>query len=129
LAGDDGDSLLNGAAGSDSLTGNGGRDTFLYNSTSDVLSGVDTIGDFNVAAPAAGGDLLDISDLLSGFAGASLADAIAGRFVNLRDDGAGNTLVEVDFDGSGDAFHAVATLVGVAPRTAFTDLADNFTLS
>jgi serralysin len=47
----DGDNVINGGAGNDTLFGGAGNDTFVFDSASflaQVISGVDTIGDFTV---------------------------------------------------------------------------------
>ena len=70
LVGGDGSDVLFGQAGSDTLTGGSGgpdstSDRFVFQH-GDVGHGVDTITDFTLGNPAAGGDVLDISDLLAG---------------------------------------------------------------
>lgn len=73
------DDHLDGGNGSDVLSGSAGHDTLIGGLGSDVFRwslgdagpdaahrAVDTIKDFNVAAPAAGGDVLDLRDLLVG---------------------------------------------------------------
>jgi Ca2+-binding RTX toxin-like protein len=86
LSGGDGADRLEGGSGNDSLTGGDGADTLSGGAGSDSLSGgllsdtfewtfadagakgapaVDTISDFNAAAQASGGDVLDLRDLLS----------------------------------------------------------------
>ncbi|MGH6895778.1 MAG: type I secretion C-terminal target domain-containing protein [Geminicoccaceae bacterium] len=98
-----GDDLLEGGHGNDTLTGGAGSDRFPYAS---VNHGLDTITDF---ATGAGGDVLALGDLLSGFEPGSEAD-----FVQLADDGA-DTAVAVDPDGgaNGASFTPIATLSGV----------------
>jgi Ca2+-binding RTX toxin-like protein len=69
LSGGDGNDTLVGGAGNDSLTGGAGADTFawvLADHGSNGTPAVDTIADFAAAAPAAGGDILDLRDLLQG---------------------------------------------------------------
>jgi Ca2+-binding RTX toxin-like protein len=61
--------ILDGGAGNDTLTGGAGADVFAWHLADKGSSGapaIDTITDFNVAAPASGGDLLEIRDLLQG---------------------------------------------------------------
>lgn len=100
LYGRDGDDTLEGAGGGDTLTGGPGADTFVYRSDAE---GVDTITDF---VPGAGGDALDIRDVLLGY-----EPATPGAFVRLQ--GAGSdTTVLVNADGAGDDFVALATLQG-----------------
>jgi Ca2+-binding RTX toxin-like protein len=93
LDGGSGDDRLEGGAGNDVLTGGTGADTLIGGAGNDTLKGndglvsdlvsdifewsfadagnkgapaVDTIADFDTAAAAAGGDVLDLRDLLSG---------------------------------------------------------------
>lgn len=70
LHGGPGNDTLVGGVGSDTLVGGLGSDVFrwsLGDGGSEVASRpVDTIKDFDVAAPAAGGDVLDLRDLLVG---------------------------------------------------------------
>ncbi|SCU95767.1 RTX toxin exported protein RtxA (fragment) [Cupriavidus necator] len=109
LAGGAGNDVLTGGAGADRLTGGAGSDTFRF-LRADAAS-VDTIGDFDVAPVAAGGDVLDLADLLSGV---SVTTANAAQFVRLSEID-GNTVVSLDRDGSGAAaaFQDVAVLQGV----------------
>ena len=110
LLGGDGNDTLVGGAGADTLTGGAGTDTFGF-LRADAAS-VDTITDFNVNPTAAGGDVLDLSDLLSGM---NVTGANAAQFIHLSEVG-GNTVVSVDRDGGGTgaAFQDVAVLQGVA---------------
>ncbi|WP_354685131.1 VCBS domain-containing protein [Cupriavidus necator] len=109
LFGGGGNDVLTGGAGADTLTGDAGSDTYRFVRT-DAAS-VDTITDFDLAAEAAGGDVLDLSDLLSG---SGVTAANAGQFVRLSEVD-GNTVVSLDRDGSGTAaaFQDVAVLQGV----------------
>ncbi|TMH33423.1 MAG: type I secretion C-terminal target domain-containing protein [Betaproteobacteria bacterium] len=64
-----GNDILVGGAGNDTLTGGSGADVFAWNLADKGSAGtpaVDIITDFNIAGPAAGGDLLDLRDLLQG---------------------------------------------------------------
>ncbi|WP_427306299.1 VCBS domain-containing protein [Cupriavidus sp. H39] len=108
LAGNAGSDQLIGGAGADTLTGGDGSDTFRF-LRADAAS-VDTITDFNLAPAAGGGDVLDLSDLLSGV---SVTSANAAQFVRLSEVD-GNTVVSLDRDGSGSAaaFQDVAVLQG-----------------
>jgi large repetitive protein len=67
LAGDGNDTLV-GGAGDDALTGGLGADTFVWSLADASAAGVaaDKIIDFNPVAVSAGGDALDLRDLLSG---------------------------------------------------------------
>ena len=87
LNGNDGNDRLSGGAGTDILNGGNGNDTLIGGMGNDTLTGgigsdvfrweladqgaagtpaMDTITDFNIALPAAGGDILDLRDLLVG---------------------------------------------------------------
>ncbi|RCJ09308.1 VCBS domain-containing protein, partial [Cupriavidus necator] len=109
LVGGAGNDVLTGGAGADTLTGGTGSDTFRF-LRADPAS-VDTITDFGAAPVASGGDVLDLSDLLSGV---GVTTANAAQFVRLSEVG-GNTVVSLDRDGSGTAaaFQDVAVLQGV----------------
>ncbi|MCO4891443.1 VCBS domain-containing protein [Cupriavidus sp. WGtm5] len=109
LTGGAGNDLLVGGAGSDTLAGGAGSDTFRF-LRADAAS-VDTITDFDFAPAAGGGDVLDLSDLLSGV---SVTSANASQFVRLAEVD-GNTVVSLDRDGGGAAggFQDVAVLQGV----------------
>lgn len=105
LFGGGGNDILVGGTGFDFMVGGAGSDRFVLNA-----DGVDGIADFNgLQPPAAGGDVLDIADLLVGYDGsASILD-----FVQLEESG-GNTVVNVDRDGAGTAYEVqtVAILQG-----------------
>jgi len=105
LVGGDGDDILRGGAGNDVLTGGTGSDTFLRALNSD---GRDAVTDFTLGA---GGDKLDIGDVLIGYQSGD----DAGEFVQLIASN-GNTIVRIDANGAaGDAHFADAfVLVGVA---------------
>jgi len=112
VSGGIGDDFLDGGGGPDTLAGGDGRDTFHFHNLGD---GVDTVTDFAVGA---GGDVLDVADLLFGFTnGVSDLD----DFVQCEVTG-GNTTVKVDADGAagGAAFTDVCVLTGVT--TTLTDL-------
>jgi hypothetical protein len=112
LTGGTGDDLLLGGAGADTLTGGAGKDIFAF--TREALNGSsgDTItnGDFAVGA---GGDVLNISDVLQGL-GVSVTDATVGNYLKLTNDGT-NTTVSIDVDGagSGNTTVTLATIQGV----------------
>ncbi|MCB5197440.1 tandem-95 repeat protein, partial [Deefgea salmonis] len=154
IFGQAGNDNLNGGSGNDILTGGGGNDTLNGGLGHDILNGgngsdlfvlgnlaanSDTIQDFKVAAPdhnntSNSGDILDITDLLSGASAAAgvfvAGNAVAaGAFLQFESDGLGNTKVWFDADGSGVGNPAVqvATLVGVAvdPSTLLNTLLNN----
>ena len=89
--------------GADTITGGAGADTFAFYSDS-AFNDVDTITDFNIAE----GDVLDMSDILTGYD--PLADALS-DFVSVTDDGT-DSFVAVDIDGTGTdySFVKIATL-------------------
>jgi VCBS repeat-containing protein len=69
LNGGNGSDILHGGAGNDSLTGGSGVDVFAWHLADKGAVGtpaVDTVSDFNVAALSAGGDQIDLRDLLQG---------------------------------------------------------------
>jgi len=131
LNGGDGHDILIGGTGSDTMTGGAGSDVFKFSGGDLSGGGVDQITDFNIGAPANGGDVLDISDVLSGFAGTSVNDAVTQGFVQFVNDGSGHTAVQVDVDGAGDSYQTVAVLQNVAftdANAALTQLQDNITV-
>jgi VCBS repeat-containing protein len=105
LSGGNDNDVLVGGAGNDTLTGGAGSDTFLMNS----LLGADNVTDFVVGA---GGDVLDLRDMLSGFSGYSGSNAFSGGYLAFTVSGA-NTLVQVDASGGGNSLMTLATLTGV----------------
>ncbi|QKJ66661.1 retention module-containing protein [Deefgea piscis] len=136
LTGGRGNDILNGGVGHDILNGGNGSDLFVLGN---LAANSDTIQDFKVAAPdnnntSNSGDILDITDLLSGASAAAgvfvAGNAVAaGAFLQFESDGLGNTKVWFDADGSGVGNPAVqvATLMGVAvdPSTLLNTLLNN----
>ncbi|MFM5463508.1 DUF5801 repeats-in-toxin domain-containing protein, partial [Aeromonas simiae] len=95
LIGGAGNDTLMGGIGADIQTGNSGSDTFKWGS-SDGSAGVDIIKDFQVGV---GGDVLDLSDLLSGeHANAASLDLY---FTFSQGPGSGKSTLTIDMDGSG----------------------------
>jgi Ca2+-binding RTX toxin-like protein len=117
LEGGSGNDVLDGGAGADKLTGGADADTFLRHS---LAEGKDTITDFRTGA---GGDVLDIADLLIGYSAGHQAE-----FAQCVSAG-GNTTVKVDADGlaNGSKFTDVCVLTGVA--TDLTTLVNDGNLS
>jgi Ca2+-binding RTX toxin-like protein len=110
LVGNGGNDTIDGGAGNDILTGGSGSDTFIRHALS--AEGRDTIKDFHTGA---GGDKLDVHDVLSGFVnGASNPN----DFVHLTQSG-GNTTVQIDANGAagGHSYTSVAVLTGVTGVT------------
>jgi Ca2+-binding RTX toxin-like protein len=106
LSGGLGNDLLRGGPGADNINGGAGADRIDFDSPAD---GVDTISGF---ATGAGGDVLDIADLLSW---TSYANGLGGdlsnfvRFENVT----GGSQLQVDTDGAGPTgWQGVATLEG-----------------
>ncbi len=90
LDGGAGNDVLIGGAGNDTLTGGDGADVFRWELADRGTSGApaaDVVTDFNLAAPADGGDVLDLRDLLQG-------ETTVG--------GTGNLTNYLHFDTSGD---------------------------
>jgi Ca2+-binding RTX toxin-like protein len=102
LYGGAGDDILNGGSGNDDLYGEEGADRFLFSNLGD---GFDTVHDFTAGA---GGDIVDISNILEGFD--SLTDLIS-DFVRLTQQGS-DVRVDINADGQGTDFVALAMIVG-----------------
>ncbi len=99
-----GDNTFNGGAGVDTLFGGDGADTFIFEAAH-AYTDNDILADFS----AGEGDILDISDLISGFNG-NINDHL------LFDDSSGtDTIVRVDSDGlaNGTNYQAIATINGI----------------
>jgi Ca2+-binding RTX toxin-like protein len=116
LVGGAGNDTLRGGGGNDTLTGGGGSDVFVYAAIGDRGTIGDRITDF---ATGIGGDILDLRDLLDGFAGYDGSNAISGGYLRFQASGA-NTVVQVDIDGGGDGFQTLVTLAGVTMTAADT---------
>jgi Ca2+-binding RTX toxin-like protein len=99
--GGDGADLLQAAAGADTLVGGAGNDRFAFNANS--LNGLYVISDFT------SGDVLDVSDLLTGF---DPATSNINDFLQ-ADESNGSTTIKVDSNGGGDHFDAMVVLDGV----------------
>ncbi len=93
LTGGDGADTLDGGRGIDRLAGGDGSDLFLRHALNE---GRDVITDFQAGA---GGDVLDISDMLLGFTAGN-----EGQFVQCVASG-GATIVRVDANGSAGGAH------------------------
>lgn len=134
LSGGFGADTIAGGAGADKMSGGLGSDLFVFGGLAEAASGTDVITDFRTAAPAAGGDRLDISDLVADFvaAPAALADMVTQGFLSfIGADGNKSTAVTYDADGSGVDAGAAGTLMvlsGVTftdPAAALASLTDN----
>jgi Ca2+-binding RTX toxin-like protein len=130
---DGGANTISDGAGNDIIIGGDGADiiSLAADGETDVLvfSDISEVGDivigFDVSAPTlgdAGGDVIDLADLLATgtFAGTTLGDAEVGGYVELFQSG-GNVEVRVDLNGGGDSFTTVVTLNGIN----VADLTDN----
>ena len=147
ISGLGGKDLLAGNAGIDTINGGAGNDTIIAGSGNDILDGGadsdtfvfetlvdgnDSISNFDIAAPLAGGDVLDVSQLLNHSGntwadGDTVADAVTDGYLTFTNVG-GFVQVNVDIDGSagsGYAPTAVAVLTTVAFGAPATDLNDN----
>ncbi len=116
LSGGAGKDTLTGGAGNDLLTGAGGSDTFVYQSLGDRGTTGDVITDFTRGA---GGDVLDLHDMLSGFGGYNGSNAFSGGFLRFAASGA-DTLVQVDSNGGADSWATLATLTNTLLTPADT---------
>ncbi|MEV3819371.1 DUF5801 repeats-in-toxin domain-containing protein [Aeromonas dhakensis] len=96
LIGGGGDDMLIGGAGSDTMTGGTGKDTFKL--MAGDAGGIDTIKDFTTGA---NGDVLDLSELLSGeHTNAATLD----QYFNFASGpGSNKSTLTIDLDGSGSA--------------------------
>jgi Ca2+-binding RTX toxin-like protein len=106
LSGGDGNDLLDGGPGRDTMSGGSGVDIFKFQ----PHSLLDTVSDFT---PGAGGDKLNISDLLIGY---NPATSVLANFVRVENSTSGSdTILSVDYDGTGGVhgMQPVATLQGV----------------
>jgi VCBS repeat-containing protein len=100
LDGGSGNDILYGGAGHDLLTGGDGADVFAWNFADRGSAGapaIDRVADFNLAAPTAGGDVLDLRDLLQNEQNAASLD----RYLELDTTSQpGNTLIHVSSGGN-----------------------------
>jgi Ca2+-binding RTX toxin-like protein len=93
--------LITGGGGNDTLSGGAGSDTFKWNLADKGTAGtpaVDTIGDFDVANPAAGGDRLDLRDLLQGEHGSAGDLGNLLNYLHFEATG-GNTRIQISSSG------------------------------
>jgi len=106
LTGGAGSDALIGGGGNDTLTGGGGQDFFVYQNIADRGTTGDTIADFTKGA---GGDVLQLHDLLQTFSGYNGTNAFSGGYLQFVQSGS-NTVVQVDANGGGDSYVTLATL-------------------
>lgn len=105
-------STLAGGDGQDDLYGSDGQDIFVFEAAS-AFNDVDTVNDFSTA----GGDALDLSDILSGAGYDPMTDLIT-DFVQITTSGS-DSIVKVDVTGAASfgAGTQIATIVGVTGLT------------
>ena len=101
LIGGNGNDILVGGLGNDTLTGGAGSDVFRWEFADRGSAGspaVDTVTDFNNALPSAGGDVLDLRDLLQG---ETLAGGAVGNLTNYMHMtlSGGNTVIQLSSAG------------------------------
>ena len=93
LNGGAGDDLLIGGTGNDTMTGGLGSDTFQWSfgdKGTTAAVALDTITDFDVALPSAGGDILDLRDLLQ--APTNATAAALDNFLHFQYSGSNTTI-------------------------------------
>ncbi|HQR97849.1 tandem-95 repeat protein [Polaromonas sp.] len=102
ISGGDGRDLIIGGQGADNLTGGLGADIFRWELNDGGTAGApvtDTITDFNLSARSAGGDVLDLRDLLVGeTAGTLLGQDNLANFLHFEKSGA-DTIVHISSTG------------------------------
>jgi large repetitive protein len=89
-----GDNVIIGGQGSDTMTGNAASDTFRWVLGDATGSPTDTITNFKTAAPASGGDVLDLRDLLVGESHAGTDPGNLANYLHFSYAG-GNTTISV----------------------------------
>lgn len=107
----DGDDVITGGEGRDVLFGGTGADTFVFEGGA-ALTEFDVVSDFSMTD----GDVLDLTDIVTGFQGgiSNIAD-----YISFSEAG-GNTFVRVDSDGGRDDFSTIfARLDGVTGLDVF----------
>ncbi len=123
LYGGDGDDILIGGAGQDVLYGGSGNDTFAFDVAS--LDGqTDRVQDFTYNGGT--GDMIDISDVLTGF---TLGESDISDFVVFFARDANTAVLKINVDGQGNDFITIGLFAG-SDMTGITaqDLIDNGTL-
>ncbi|HEY8119531.1 MAG TPA: type I secretion C-terminal target domain-containing protein, partial [Methylophilaceae bacterium] len=130
LSGGAGADLITGGAGNDNLTGGAGADVFKWTLADAGTVGspaADTVTDFNTAARASGGDVLDLRDLLQGeSSGTLLGQDNLSNFLHFEKSGS-NTIVHVSTTGGfASGFNSAQdvqtiTLAGVDLVTGFAN--------
>jgi VCBS repeat-containing protein len=113
LFGGDGNDVLQGGGGTDLMVGGAGSDTFHYASLDEA---VDLVQDFTTGA---GGDVLDLHEMLQGFSGYDGTNAFSGGYLFFLPN-SGDTIVLVDPDGGFDSIAPLALLQGATLTAADT---------
>jgi Ca2+-binding RTX toxin-like protein len=103
LNGGIGADILEGGAGNDNLTGGTGADVFVWKLAdrgTTVAPAVDTVTDFDPLSRAAGGDSLNLRDLLVGeTTGTALGQDNLGKYLHFEKTGASETTLHVSTSG------------------------------
>ena len=115
LNGGAGDDFLSGAEGNDKLTGGLGADAFVFDTTPNALSNVDTITDFN----ASQGDQIHLSfDVFSSLGPAGGSVDLSGDYLNYnRTTGA----LTYDADGAGGDAAVTIAILGTSTHPALSN--------
>ena len=119
LIGGAGSDVLHGGLGNDVMTGGLGSDTFKWQLAEGGTGGhpaIDTISDFNTAARASGGDVLDLRDLLQGEAHTTGTGNLS-NYLHFERSGS-NTIVHISSTGG---FSADSHNVGAAYTSGAED--------
>ena len=149
LSGNDGDDYIDGGAGNDIINGGLGADIILGGAGNDTLTGgsvgvvdtfkweladrgttsapaTDTITDFDPLAAGAGGDVLDLRDLLTGESHVGVTPGNLSSYLHFEVVG-GNTIIHISNNGGYSNGYAPTkdvqriTLTGVDLVQSFTD--------
>ena len=123
------DDIVTSTAGNDIIeSAAGGSDTLIFNVLNNADdaggNGHDTWNDFHVGDTATdpNADVIDISNLLVGYAGDGSAASLAG-YVSVSSDGT-STTISIDRDGAGGT-HDSVTLLTIDVDTTLNDLINN----
>ncbi|MFT3736278.1 MAG: Calx-beta domain-containing protein [Rhodocyclaceae bacterium] len=112
LDGGNGNDRLTGGGGNDIMTGGAGADTFVWSLADRGAVGtpaVDTIQSFDNATAAAGGDVLDLRDLLQGESHIGTNTGTLGNYLHFESSG-GNTTIQISSSGGFTSGYNVAAV-------------------